>query len=59
MRRWSETEDEAALHELITSHMRLVVSMAVRYRGYGLPLGDLVQEGSVGLMQAALRFDVA
>ncbi|MFI4986947.1 MAG: RNA polymerase factor sigma-32, partial [Alphaproteobacteria bacterium] len=47
------------LHELITSHMRLVVSMAVRYRGYGLPLGDLVQEGSVGLMQAALRFDVA
>ncbi len=57
--RWSELGDETALHELITSHLRLVVSLAARFRGYGLPLGDLVQEGSLGLMQAARRFDAA
>ena len=56
--RWRESGDEAALHELITSHMRLVIGLAVRFRGYGLPLPDLIQEGSLGLMQAASRFDV-
>jgi len=57
--RWRETGEEAALHELITSHMRLVIGLAVRFRGYGLPLADLIQEGSLGLMQAASRFDAA
>ena len=56
-RRWAERKDEAALHELVSSHTRLVISMAARFRGYGLPLGDLVQEGSIGLMEAASRFD--
>jgi RNA polymerase sigma-32 factor len=58
-RRWSETGDESALHELVTSHTRLVISLATRYRGYGLPLGDLIQEGNMGLLQAAKRFDAA
>lgn len=58
-RRWREDEDEAALHELITAYMRLVISMAGRFRNYGLPIGDLVQEGNVGLMQAAARFEPA
>lgn len=56
-RRWHEEGDEAALHELIQSYTRLVVSMAARFRNYGLPMGDLIQEGNVGLMQAASRFD--
>ena len=56
-RRWSEEEDEKALHELIESYTRLVVSMASKFRNYGLPMGDLIQEGNVGLMQAAGRFD--
>lgn len=56
-RRWSEEEDEKALHELIESYTRLVVSMASKFRNYGLPMGDLIQEGNVGLMQAASRFD--
>lgn len=55
--RWRENEDEAALHELITAYMRLVISMASKFRHYGLPLPDLVQEGNVGLMQAAARFE--
>ena len=46
-----------ALHELIQSYMRLVISTASRFKNYGLPLGDLVQEGVVGLMQAAARFE--
>lgn len=54
---WRDHKDEAALHELIRSYTRLVVSTATRYRHYGLPISDLVQEGSVGLMQAAARFD--
>jgi RNA polymerase sigma-32 factor len=58
-RRWQEEGDEAALHELTTAYMRLVISMAARFRNYGLPMGDLVQEGNVGLMQAAARFDPA
>jgi RNA polymerase sigma-32 factor len=56
-RRWREEGDELALHELVRSYMRLVVSTASRFRNYGLPMGDLVQEGNVGLMQAAARFE--
>lgn len=56
-RRWRNDGDEVALHELVTSYMRLVVSTASRFKNYGLPLGDLVQEGVVGLMQAAARFE--
>ncbi len=56
-RRWQENKDERALHELITSYTRLVVSLAAKFRHYGLPMGDLIQEGNIGLMQAAERFD--
>lgn len=56
-RRWREKGDERALHELTTAYMRLVISMASKFRHYGLPLADLVQEGNVGLMQAAARFE--
>jgi RNA polymerase sigma-32 factor len=56
-RRWRDDRDEEALHELILSYTRLVVSMAARFRGYGLPVGDLIQEGNIGLMQAAARFE--
>jgi RNA polymerase sigma-32 factor len=55
--RWRDFGDERALHELITAYLRLVVAMAARFRHYGLPMSDLVQEGSVGLMQAAARFE--
>lgn len=55
--RWRDGGDERALHELTTAYMRLVVAMASRFRHYGLPLSDLVQEGNVGLMQAAMRFE--
>src|SRR3546814_263550 len=55
-RRWREDGDEVALHRLVRSYTRLVVSTASRFRNYGLPIGDLVQEGNVGLMQAAARF---
>jgi RNA polymerase sigma-32 factor len=56
-RRWRETGETAALHELVRAYTRLVVATAARFRNYGLPIGDLVQEGSVGLMQAAARFE--
>ena len=56
-RRWRDDKDEAALQSLITSYMRLVISVAGRYRHYGLPASDLVQEGMVGLMEAAARFE--
>lgn len=56
-RRWRDEDDEHALHELTTAYMRLVISMASKFRHYGLPLADLVQEGNVGLMQAAARFE--
>lgn len=56
-RRWRERQDEKALHELTTAYMRLVIAMAARFRNYGLPMSDLVQEGNVGLMQAAARFE--
>jgi RNA polymerase sigma-32 factor len=55
--RWRNRGDERALHELITAYLRLVVAMASRFRHYGLPMSDLVQEGNVGLMQAAMRFE--
>jgi RNA polymerase sigma-32 factor len=55
--RWRAAGDERALHELITAYLRLVVAMASRFRHYGLPMSDLVQEGNVGLMQAASRFE--
>ncbi|MFT3728806.1 MAG: RNA polymerase factor sigma-32 [Terricaulis sp.] len=55
--RWRDAHDECALHELITAYLRLVVAMAARFRHYGLPMSDLVQEGNVGLMQAAMRFE--
>lgn len=56
-RAWRDEEDEAALHELITAYGRLVASMGLKFRNYGLPLADLIQEGNVGLMQAASRFE--
>lgn len=56
-RRWRDDQDERALHELVRSYTRLVVSVASRFRNYGLPMGDLIQEGNIGLMQAADRFD--
>lgn len=56
-RRWQNNRDQKALHEMVTSYTRLVVAIASRFRNYGLPIGDLIQEGNVGLMQAAERFD--
>jgi RNA polymerase sigma-32 factor len=56
-RRWRDDSDEAALHELTRAHMRLVIAIAVRFRHYGLPLADLIQEGHVGLLEAAARFE--
>ncbi|MDA0261727.1 MAG: RNA polymerase sigma factor RpoH [Proteobacteria bacterium] len=56
-KRWVEHEDTEAAHKLITSHLRLVAKIAMGYRGYGLPLGEVVAEGNVGLMQAVKRFD--
>jgi RNA polymerase sigma-32 factor len=56
-RRWRDEHDERALHDLTRAYMRLVVSLAARFRHYGLPMSDLVQEGNVGLMQAAARFE--
>lgn len=56
-RRWREHGDVDALHSLVEAYVRLVVAMAAKYRNYGLPMGDLVQEGNVGLMQAAARFE--
>ena len=55
--RWRDQQDEDALHELTGAYMRLVIAMAGRFKAYGLPHGDLIQEGSVGLMQAAARFE--
>lgn len=56
-RAWRDGADDAALQELTGAYMRLVIAMAARFRRYGLPMADLVQEGAVGLMQAADRFD--
>lgn len=54
---WRDQRDEAALHRLITAYMRLAISMAVRFRRYGAPMNDLIQEASLGLMKAADKFD--
>jgi RNA polymerase sigma-32 factor len=56
-RRWRQDGDETALHTLTSAYLRLVVAMAAKFRNYGLPTSELVQEGNVGLMQAAARFD--
>ena len=56
-RAWKEDRDETALHTLTEAHMRLVVSVAARYRRYGLAFQDLIQEGNIGLMKAADRFE--
>lgn len=56
-KRWSEHADYDAAHRLVTSHLRLVVKIAKGFRGYGLPVGDLVAEGNIGLMQAVKKFD--
>lgn len=54
---WRDQRDEAALHRLITAYMRLAISMAAKFRRYGAPMNDLIQEASVGLMKAAEKFD--
>lgn len=56
-RRWRDHRDPGALNQIITSHIRLVVRIASSFRGYGLPMTDLIQEGNVGLLEAANRFD--
>ncbi|MCA0871054.1 RNA polymerase factor sigma-32 [Seohaeicola saemankumensis] len=54
---WRDERDEAALHRLITAYMRLAISMAAKFKRYGAPMGDLIQEASLGLMKAADKFD--
>jgi RNA polymerase sigma-32 factor len=54
---WREHEDADAAHRLVTSHLRLVAKIAMGYRGYGLPIGEVISEGNVGLMQAVKKFD--
>ena len=56
-KRWREHEDTEAAHQLVTSHLRLVAKIAMGYRGYGLPISELISEGNVGMMQAVKRFD--
>src|SRR4030088_1754711 len=56
-KRWKEREDPQAAHKLVTSHLRLVAKIAMGYRGYGLPVAELISEGNVGMMQAVKRFD--
>jgi RNA polymerase sigma-32 factor len=56
-KRWREHDDREAAHKLVTSHLRLVAKIAMGYRGYGLPIGEVISEGNVGLMQAVKRFE--
>ena len=56
-KRWREHEDTESAHRLVTSHLRLVAKIAMGYRGYGLPIGEVISEGNIGLMQAVKRFD--
>jgi RNA polymerase sigma-32 factor len=56
-KRWQEHEDPEAAHKMVTSHLRLVAKIAMGYRGYGLPIGEVISEGNVGLMQAVKKFD--
>lgn len=55
--RWKDQKDQDALHRITMSHMRLVISMAAKFRNFALPMSDLIQEGHVGLLEAAARFD--
>jgi RNA polymerase sigma-32 factor len=55
--RWKEKHDQEALHRITTAHMRLVISMAAKFRHFGLSMSDLIQEGHVGLLEAAARFE--
>src|SRR5210317_497552 len=54
---WAEKGDTEAAHRMVTSHLRLVAKIAMGYRGYGLPVTDLISEGNVGIMQAVKKFD--
>jgi RNA polymerase sigma-32 factor len=54
---WQEHQDSESAHQLVTSHLRLVAKIAMGYRGYGLPIGEVISEGNVGLMQAVKKFD--
>jgi RNA polymerase sigma-32 factor len=56
-KRWREHQDPDAAHRLVTSHLRLVAKIAMGYRGYGLPIGEVISEGNVGLMQAVKKFE--
>src|SRR5262245_47041660 len=56
-KRWREQGDRDAAHRLVTSHLRLVAKLAIGYRGYGLPVSEVISEGNVGLMQAVKRFE--
>ena len=56
-KRWAEHEDTGAAEQMVTSHLRLVAKIAMGYRGYGLPIGEVISEGNVGLMQAVKKFD--
>ena len=56
-KRWQEHGDSQSAHMLVTSHLRLVAKIAMGYRGYGLPIGEVISEGNVGLMQAVKRFE--
>ena len=56
-KRWKEHQDTEAAHQLVTSHLRLVAKIAMGYRGYGLPIGEVISEGNVGLMQAVKKFE--
>ncbi len=56
---WQKKRDQASLHKLVSAYMRLVVAIAHKFRIYGLPVSDMIQEGNIGLMQAAMRFDIA
>jgi RNA polymerase sigma-32 factor len=56
-KRYAEHEDTSAAHKLVTSHLRLVAKIAMGYRGYGLPIGEVISEGNVGLMQAVKKFE--
>src|SRR6201997_116012 len=56
-KRWREHGDREAAHQLVTSHLRLVAKIAMGYRGYGLPMSEIISEGNVGLMQALKRFE--
>ena len=55
--RWKEHQDPDAAHRMVTSHLRLVAKIAMGYRGYGLPIGEVISEGNVGLMQAVKKFE--